>query len=43
MYKAINRCIAGNHYTALKGVCSEKAMMDIKREVKGRLAGLCTS
>ena len=34
MYKEINRLIALNHHTALRSVCSEKAMSDIKREVK---------
>ena len=39
MYREINRLIAGNHHTALRHVTSEKALTDIKREVKLRKAG----
>eukprot|EP00740_Mantoniella_antarctica_P011712 CAMPEP_0181367774 /NCGR_PEP_ID=MMETSP1106-20121128/11642_1 /TAXON_ID=81844 /ORGANISM="Mantoniella antarctica, Strain SL-175" /LENGTH=411 /DNA_ID=CAMNT_0023483663 /DNA_START=71 /DNA_END=1306 /DNA_ORIENTATION=+ len=38
MYKEITRLTAGNQHHALRRECSEKAMTDIKREVKQRQA-----
>ena len=39
MYKEISRMIAGNHHTALRHTCSEKALAEIKKEVKARERG----
>ena len=39
MYREISRMIAENHHTALRNFCSEKALQEIKREVKRRERG----
>jgi large subunit ribosomal protein L45 len=39
LYKEINRMISLNNHTALRHVCSERAMTEIKREVKAREKG----
>jgi large subunit ribosomal protein L45 len=39
LYREINRMIALNNHTALRHVCSEKALAEIKKEVKRREKG----